>query len=161
MTLRPLAPSDAALLREATFGNVNWTGEARVSRAAFEASPELLRYAAFDPTRGDFGFVAEGDVGVVWVLFLDARAPGYGFVEDGVPELAIHVERAHRARGLGVALLHRVIEEGRRRGLERLSLSVEADNPAVRLYRKVGFAPFDTARGIHVLSLVRDGVGKV
>ena len=51
---------------------------------------------------------------------------------------------AHRGRGVGRALLARIVDEARARGMVRLSLETGAMayfDPARRLYRAAGFAP--------------------
>ena len=144
VTTRPLTAGDGELLRTATLANLNWTGEPRFTSRDVDETPELRHYCEFRPERGDLGFVAgtRGPVvGVVWALFLAADDPGYGFVADGVPELSLCVWPGHRGRGIGGGLLRRALEEARRRGLARVSLSVEAGNPSVHLYRSVGFSP--------------------
>lgn len=142
VTTRPLTGDDRELLRTATLANLNWTGEARFGLRDVDERPDLRHYTGFRSERGDLGLVAEQDgrsVGVVWVLFLDADDPGYGFVADGVPELSIWVAPSARGQGLGGGLLRAALDEARRRGVERVSLSVETGNPAVHLYRRSGF----------------------
>jgi GNAT superfamily N-acetyltransferase len=144
VTTRPLTADDSGLLRTATLANLNWTGEQRFTARDVVSTPELRHYCRFRPERGDLGFVAEVQglvVGVVWALFLGSDDPGYGFVADGVPELSLCVWSGHRGRGIGGGLLRRALEEARRRGIGRVSLSVEAGNPSVHLYRSVGFRP--------------------
>jgi GNAT superfamily N-acetyltransferase len=154
---RPLTTGDHELLRTATLANVDRTGEERITHRDVDETPELRHYTALRPERGDFGFVAERDgraVGVVWALFLAGADRGYGHVADGVPELSLCVWSGYRGRGIGGALLRRALEEARRRGLARLSLSVEAGNPAVHLYRAAGFRPVpQAAEGTFVLDL--------
>lgn len=141
-TFRPLTPEDAPLLRAATLANVNWCGE-RFVEAEIDTNPHFARYCRLEPDRGDFGFVAErsrAPVGVVWLRFLPADEPGYGFVRAGVPELSLNVDAAHRGAGIGSSLLDAVIDEARRRGLAAISLSVEHGNAAARrLYERYGF----------------------
>ncbi len=144
VTTRPLTVDDGELLRTATLANANWTGEPRFTSRDVDERPDLRHYTVFRAERGDLGFVAETRglaVGVVWALFLTGDDPGYGFVADGVPELSLSVWSGHRGRGIGGGLLRRALEEARRRGLTRVSLSVEAGNPSVHLYRSVGFSP--------------------
>jgi ribosomal protein S18 acetylase RimI-like enzyme len=64
----------------------------------------------------------------------DAGIRGGGFVG------MLGVRTAWRRRGLGRALLLHAFREFRRRGLERASLGVDAENPtgATRLYESVG-----------------------
>lgn len=79
-------------------------------------------------------------VGLVWLLFLGADDPGYGFVADGVPELSVCVWLGHRGAGLGERLVESACAHASARGVRRISLSVEAGNPARRLYERLGFA---------------------
>ena len=142
VTVRPLTGGDRELLRTATLANVNWTGEQRLTHRDVDEIPDLRHYTEFRPERGDLGFVAERDgrtVGVVWALFLAGADRGYGHVADDVPELSLCVWSGYRGQGVGGELLRRALAEARRRGLARVSLSVEAGNPAVHLYRAAGF----------------------
>jgi mycothiol synthase len=56
---------------------------------------------------------------------------------------ALGVRRAHRGRGLAKALLHRSFGEFYARGMPRVSLGVDAQNPtgATKLYESVGMKP--------------------
>lgn len=155
--LRGLDDDEVALLAEATRLNVNWTGEERISDAGITADPALAHYTRLRPARGDFGLVAEKNgrvVGVVWLLFLAATDPGFGYVADDVPELSVCVWPDHRGAGLGGLLLDAACVDARERGIRRISLSVESGNPAKRLYLDRGFveAP-GAAPGTMVLSL--------
>lgn len=144
VTIRPLTAGDSPILRTATLTNLNWTGEERVTYRDVDEAPELRHYVDLRPERGDFGFVAETTrlpVGVVWALFLGGAERGYGFVAEGVPELSVCVWSGYRGAGVGSALLRRSLEGARSRGLARVSLSVEAANPAAHLYRRFGFRP--------------------
>ena len=144
VTTRPLTGDDRELLRTATWANVNWTGEERVTYRDVDETPDLRHYCVLRPERGDFGAVAERDglpVGVVWALFLDGADPGYGYVGNDVPELSLCVWSGYRGQGVGGELLRRALDEALRRGITRVSLSVEAANPSVQLYRAAGFRP--------------------
>lgn len=141
------------LLAEATYHNVNWTGEERVPRREVLRAPELRRYTEFRPAEGDFGFAVYRDefsleetpLGVVWVLNLPAASPGFGFVRAGVPELGVTVQPGQRGRGLGGALVRLALDHARRRGFEAVSLSVEDGNPSRRIYERAGFVDADDA----------------
>lgn len=153
-TTRPIAATDRDLLRTATLTNMNWSGTPRFTYADIDRAPELFHYFALDLGRGDFGFVLEEQgrtLGVVWLLFLAPPDPGYGFVAEGVPELCVSVWSGYRGQGIGRALLVRALAEARTRGLTKVSLSVENDNPSLRLYRSVGFARAEgTPEGTYV-----------
>jgi ribosomal protein S18 acetylase RimI-like enzyme len=103
--------------------------------------PFLPKYVAGFGREGDAGVVAEEDgtpAGAAWYRFLPESDPGYGWVE-GVPELSIAVAPGFRRRGVAGALLERLLEHARADGLYGVSLSVEPDNPARRLYERLGF----------------------
>lgn len=59
---------------------------------------------------------------------------------DGVGQIAIGVDRAHRRRGIAAALLRRAVEWAELNGMRRLQLGAIADNrAAIGLYEKAGF----------------------
>lgn len=103
--------------------------------------PQLSRYVDGWGRQDDLGFVAEMNgqpVGAVWLRALTEQEPGYGYVNDGTPELSMAVLPAYRGRGIGSQLLTRLLSEAARR-YPGVSLSVAADNPARRLYERHGF----------------------
>ena len=139
---RFLTESDDPVLRVATLGNRNWAEERFTMRDVVNRR-EFAHYARLVPARGDFGFAAEDTaaltVGVVWLLFLPAEDPGYGFVGAGVPELSLWVHPEKRGRGVGRGLLRRAKAAAHRRGIVAVSLSVEHANVARHLYEAEGF----------------------
>jgi ribosomal protein S18 acetylase RimI-like enzyme len=52
---------------------------------------------------------------------------------------ALEVATEHRGEGIGTAIIEHVIAEARRRGCQRVYLEVRTDNPARRLYHRLGF----------------------
>jgi GNAT superfamily N-acetyltransferase len=121
------------------------------------ASPDLVRYLP-DWTGGcDRGVVAEtaasGPVGATWWTLLPADRPGYGFVAADIPEVSVGVVREQRGRGLGTCLLRELIGLAHQAELPGLSLSVECDNPAVRLYTRLGFVRVGSTGGADTMLL--------
>jgi ribosomal protein S18 acetylase RimI-like enzyme len=93
---------------------------------------------------GDAAMIALDDgisVGAAWYRLFTRAAPGYGFVDESVPELTIAVVPSRRGRGYGDELLEGLLERARQEGYPALSLSVEKANPALRLYERFGFRP--------------------
>jgi len=138
---RTVTADDEALLRHATLAAMNW--QAATFTDADLDRPEFAHYwRGFDPAR-DHGVVAvdgDGPVGVAWARFLPEDDPGYGFVAADVPELTIAVEARGRGRGVGGALLARLLDAGRAAGWPGVSLSVEDGNTGARmLYERAGF----------------------
>ena len=83
----------------------------------------------------NFGFIAERDaqaIGAAWARqFSPAEQPAF-YVDGCTPEVTIGVSGAARGEGVGGRLLSAVIVEAARRG-------VRHDNPARRLYERIGF----------------------
>jgi len=104
--------------------------------------PSLSRYVAGYGREGDVGYKAvdreSGEaVGAVWVRVFSAEAPGYGFVDASVPELSIALMPGWRGRGIGTALMKRLLAGPA--GESSISLSVSEGKPAQRLYERMGF----------------------
>lgn len=140
-TIRPLTEGDEPVLARATLGNLNWQ-EQRFTEQDVRNRPEFRHYTELRLERGDFGFVAEqaGEgVGVAWAQFLPAADPGYGYLDESIPEISLWVREDVRGQGLGKRLLRHLQEAADDRGIARLSLSVEAGNYARRLYAAEGF----------------------
>lgn len=92
---------------------------------------------------GDVAFVAHvagTPVGAAWCRRWTEEQHSYGYVDAATPEIAIGVEPEWRGCGVGSALLAALVDAATLRGIARLSLSVESDNPAMALYEKSGFA---------------------
>lgn len=99
---------------------------------SFEEWWEEKRTASdFDPT---LWFVVHDGAALAATVRNDPSRNGGGWVA------ALGVRRAWRGRGLGRALLLHSFREFHRRGLTRVSLGVDAENPtgATRLYESVG-----------------------
>jgi ribosomal protein S18 acetylase RimI-like enzyme len=93
---------------------------------------------------GDTALIAVEEafpVGAAWYRLFSRERPGYGFVDEETPELAIAVVPNRRGRGLGEALLDALLERARSEGYRALSLSVPSDDEALlAFYEKHGFA---------------------
>jgi ribosomal protein S18 acetylase RimI-like enzyme len=102
---------------------------------------------------GDTVLIAVDDafpVGAAWYRLFRRDLPGYGFVDEETPELAIAVVPSRRGRGIGEALLEALCDRARQDGYRALSLSVERENPALRgFYEAHGFAVAGSGEGDH------------
>jgi len=78
-------------------------------------------------------------IGAAWYRLYPADAPGYGFVAEDIPELAVAVLPEYRGMGVGTALLRALISRGAEVGYRAVSLSVDMRNPVLRLYERLGF----------------------
>lgn len=113
-------------------------GQAKPDREIIE-QPELQLYVkGFGGQVGDDCLVAEVDgqlVGAVWTRIIN----DYGHVDDQTPSLAISLFKDYRGHGLGTALMLEMFKELKAKGFNQVSLSVQKANPALNLYRKLGF----------------------
>lgn len=111
------------------------------SLASAMQHPDTARYARDWGRPGDMGWVALAElkpVGAAWLRLWSEGDRGYGHVSDDIPELGIAVLPGDRGKGVGTQLLARTLASAQDR-FHSVSLSVLADNPAVRLYRRMGF----------------------
>lgn len=117
--------------------------------------PELSHYVTGWPQRGDLGVIAysQQPVGAAWLRFFTAEDPGYGFVSATIPEVSMGVSPPARGHGVGALLLDSLISAAREAELPGLSLSVETDNYALKLYGRLGFNRVNEADGS--LTMVR------
>lgn len=105
--------------------------------------PEIARYVVEWGKANDDGFAAVDQVtqhplGAVWIRLFGGENRGYGYVDDYTPELSIAMLPGFRNQGLGTDLLNQMIAEAGNQ-YAALSLSVSSDNPAKRLYERLGF----------------------
>jgi ribosomal protein S18 acetylase RimI-like enzyme len=109
---------------------------------AFEADIPLTRYVDNWGRPGDLAIVAHetgNRVGAAWLRLFRASEPGYGFVDEQTPELSIAIVPSRRRHGLGQELMDALLDAARTAGHQAVSLSVEADSPAVAFYERNGF----------------------
>lgn len=105
--------------------------------------PELQEYIAdFGSLKDDKAIVAEVEgkiIGSVWVRIMN----DYGHIDDDTPSLAMSLYKEYRGLGIGTALLKEILLNLKLAGYTKVSLSVQKDNYAVKLYKKLGFTVYD------------------
>lgn len=150
VSIRAAQAADVAFLTEMSVVAAFWRpdGHSRVVADVLR-NPELARYIEGWPRPGDLGVIAEDDIpiGAAWLRFFPATDPGYGFVDDTIPELGIGVVGGRRGQGIGGLLLDALLSAARHAGSDAVSLSVANGNGARRLYERHGFQPVGEAGG--------------
>lgn len=142
VTVRPASRDDEPFLWLMLFYAAH-LGEQGLDAAAAMEVPSLAKDVAGGGRRGDLGFVAVDSVlnqpiGAAWLREFSAADPGYGFIDEAVPELAIAVLPSHTGRGIGTVVLQELLAAaGQEYGA--IALKVRLSNPAVRLYERLGF----------------------
>ncbi|MGI8909850.1 MAG: GNAT family N-acetyltransferase [Rubrobacteraceae bacterium] len=142
---RPGGPEDVEFLRDMLYEAACWRpGASRPLRDEVLSAHENALYLEDWGRDGDTAVVALGPdgggrIGAAWYRLMPPEDPGYGFVDASTPEVAIGVVPEFRGCGVGGALLDGLMHTARSQGFEVLSLSVEPDNLAIRLYERKGF----------------------
>ena len=139
MNYRELKPDEYGLLKLFTYEAIFIPeGSEPPDRSIIELPELSLYYEAFGSKAADLCIVAEdeGDVvGAVWTRIMD----DYGHIDDHTPSLAISLIREYRGKGIGTKLLGKLLDQLKHNGYERVSLSVQKENYAVRMYEHAGF----------------------
>lgn len=143
--IRPFQPGDLGFLWEMLYEAVCWRpGGQRPPRDEVLSRDRIPRYVEDWGLLDDTAVIAVDPaggrgIGAAWYRLFSENAPGYGFVDASTPEVAIGVVPGWRGRGVGGALLDALLGAASSQGFAALSLSVELDNPAARLYERKGF----------------------
>jgi ribosomal protein S18 acetylase RimI-like enzyme len=138
--------ADPAFLTEMLYEAVNWRDDGAEERPSLDATlavPQNARYITDWGRPGDVALCAldrrDEPVGAAWYRHFPATAPGYGYVADDIPEISIGVYPEFRRQRVGSLLLGALTARARRDRERALSLSVHSENPAKRLYARLGF----------------------
>lgn len=139
--LREATAADEALLWEMLTVAAHMGGDPAAAVAEAGAHPFLAKFVRGWGRAGDLGVVAEAGaelLGAAWVRHLTGDEQSYPAVDPAYPELAIGVRPGWEGRGLGGALLGRLVALARPT-YPGIVLSVREENPARRLYERHGF----------------------
>jgi GNAT superfamily N-acetyltransferase len=145
VTIRELTSADVPFLRRMLCTALFWRRKWLPDWVALRLR-QVAIYHEHWGRPGDTGFVAEEDgtpIGAVWYRFFTEDEHGEGYVDAQTPELAIAVVKGRRGRRVGSRLFEAIHEQARRDGVRRISLSVDSDNPAKRLYAALGYVDYD------------------
>lgn len=124
-------------------------GKARPGREILNI-PEIARYISDFGRENDHCLVAEsagGLLAAVWTRVFSPGERGFGYVDERTPELCMSVLPGYRNGGIGTRLLREMIGKLKQLGYEQVSLSVDLDNFAYRLYQKFGFTVVSVNEG--------------
>lgn len=106
-------------------------------------SPDLQVYIQnFGKERADIGMIVEINnkiIGAAWARIMD----DHGHINDDIPSLAISILKEYRNQGIGTQLLKELLHLLKLRSFSKVSLAVQKENYAVKMYKKLGFKIFD------------------
>ena len=130
-----------------------------ISEGVFPPPKSIVKNKDLQVYVRDFGLspddkclVAEADgkiVGAVWSRIME----DYGHIADGVPSIAISLYKEYRNQGIGTELLQQMIELLQRERYEKVSLSVQKENYASRMYLKAGFVVLKETQEEYIMVL--------
>lgn len=150
--IRDLRDDEVGYLREMLYAALAWRPDVELPPAEWVlAHPQVVVFHENWGRPGDAALVAEDagrPVGLAWYRLFTDEAHGEGYVDERTPELAIAVVEEHRGRGIGRQLMEAMHERAWQDGLEQLSLSVDAENPAKRLYERLGYVEYEPEDGL-------------
>ena len=92
----------------------------------------------FGNSKNDNCLVVECDnkiVGACWTRIMN----DYGHIDNQTPSLAISLYEDYRGQKIGTNLMIKMIELLKQKGYKQLSLAVQKENYAFKMYKKVGF----------------------
>ena len=119
--------------------------------------PKIYAYIdKFGTLNDDYRLVADLNgriIGAVWVRIITGKIKGYGNVDKKTPEFAISLFKEYRNKGLGTTLMNKMINYLQKKRYEQTSLSVQKENYAVRLYKKLGFEIVDENNEYYIMVL--------
>ncbi|NEQ22516.1 MAG: GNAT family N-acetyltransferase [Microcoleus sp. SIO2G3] len=145
-SIRLLRQDDEPFLWEMLYEAAH-LGEEGATVQAVKKHPEIAKYVEGWGRVGDMGCVAtlinsNQPIGAAWLRLLTGDNKGYGYVNDATPELAIAVVPEHRGKGVGTQLLAHLLALAKD-SYPSVSLSTRATNPALHLYKRMGFKIID------------------
>ncbi|APO48059.1 hypothetical protein BS614_04970 [Paenibacillus xylanexedens] len=141
--VRPIEEQDIPFLWEMLYASLHRReGDAPLPIESIH-TPGLSKYVEGWGRAGDFGYVAVDQqgkrLGSITLRFYTDQNAGYGYVNAATPEMGMAVTEDARGKGIGTLLLQSALDEVEWRGIEAVSLSVDPDNQAIRLYKRLGF----------------------
>ena len=137
--MREIRPEEHDLLQEFLYQAIYLPDGVEPPPWSVVDLPELQVYVTDFGTRpGDHCMVAEVEkkvVGAAWSRIME----DYGHIDNDTPSLAISLLPEYRGLGIGTRLLNALLLLLRENGYRQASLSVQKENPALRLYERAGF----------------------
>lgn len=137
--IREMKESEYLLLDDFLYEAIFQRDEANLAPRTIIEKPELQVYIKdFGKEKDDYCLCAEVDkkiIGAVWVR----NIRGYGGIDDITPELAISLYRDFRGYGIGTTMMKEILGYLKNAGYSKMSLSVQKDNYAVKMYLSLEF----------------------
>ena len=139
MIIRELKKNEINVLKDFLYEAIYIPkGIKKPSRDIIDKEELKLYYDNFYSNKDDYCLVSIDDnkiVGAVWTRIMN----DYGHIDDNTPSLAISLYEEYRGKGYGTKLMINILELLKNKGYKNVSLSVQKENYATKLYLNVGF----------------------
>ena len=147
-SIRPVFATDESFLWRMLYYAADLDRESGKTVADAMQDPILALYVVGWGRFGDLGFLACDSnshlpLGAAWARLHDGEKKAYSATESNTPEIATAVLPHIVGHGIGTALLKTLIEAAQS-NFPALALNVRANNPALRLYERLGFTKIGT-----------------
>jgi ribosomal protein S18 acetylase RimI-like enzyme len=141
--IRSAVKDDEPFLWEMLYYAAHMEEDGETSPQAARNHPYLRRYVEGWKRETDMGCITlepetNRPVGAAWIRLLIGDDKTFSYIDDVTPELAIAVLPDYVGKGVGTQLLSYMLEAAREK-YAAVVLSVRANNPARRLYERMGF----------------------
>lgn len=137
--IRPILPEEVQALNDFLYEAIFVPqGIDPPPRSIIENDDLQVYVRDFGDSPHDHCLVAESEgkiVGAVWARMMD----DYGHIDNQTPSLAISLLKEYRGQGIGTQLLRQMMDLLSQKGYGQVSLSVQKENYALRMYQKAGF----------------------
>lgn len=137
--IRPIKKDEIMLLTEFLYEAIFQKDTQNLVPRTILQEPSIWIYIdKFGTKKDDHCLVAVYEtylVGAVWTRCINA----FGHLKDQIPEIAISVYPQYRGKGIGTKLMQEMLCLLRANGYSKVSLAVQKENYAIRMYEKVGF----------------------
>ncbi|MDR0839994.1 MAG: GNAT family N-acetyltransferase [Christensenellaceae bacterium] len=156
-TIRPIQKSEYKVLEDFLYHAIFVPAGYGMLPRDIIFTPSIFMYIEDFGKPGDVCLVAEEGgaiVGAAWSRILaQPGQKGFGNIDAQTPELSISVLPAYRGRGIGTRLIGSLTRALRGMGYSCLSLSVQKENAAARLYARLGFQTIRENREDAIMAL--------
>ena len=151
--IRPIKNNEIPLLTDFLYEAIFLTNNDPILPRTIIQEPILWRYINnFGKEKDDYCFVAQVDnyiVGVVWIRCMQ----GFSHLADNIPELAMSIYPQYRNKGIGTSLLKDFLNFLRQKNYHQISLSVQKNNYAVNMYKKLGFKVISQNKSEYIMKI--------
>ncbi|MFN6566267.1 N-acetyltransferase [Dendronalium sp. ChiSLP03b] len=142
-SIRPLTQEDEPFLWQMLYEAAHMSEEGELTIQDAMNHSDLSKYVKNWGLKDDLGFVAtlvssNQPIGAAWLRLLTGDNKGYGYINDRTPELAIAILPEYRNQGIGTQLLTHLLSTAKS-AYPSISLSIRSTNPALSLYKGMGF----------------------